>query len=114
MRAPAALVAALCALAWPAASAAPGDVWAKLHRPLHVPRLVAGARCPVSAVNRTVRFDAFGGARGIGAGPAFPIGFVQPGSVLEIAPPASGSNAKAPGAAKRCSGSSRRPIAGRC
>jgi hypothetical protein len=66
MRAPAALVAALCALAWPAASAAPGDVWAKLHRPLHVPRLVAGARCRVPDRLRPTGLGARDRAAGIG------------------------------------------------
>ena len=30
------------------ASAGPGDVWKKLHRPLHIPRIDSEARCPVS------------------------------------------------------------------
>jgi hypothetical protein len=81
----------LCALGSTAASASPRDVWGKLERPLHLPRLAAGARCPVSTVDPTAQFGAFGTARGIGDGPAYPIGFSRPGSVLGIAPPASGS-----------------------
>jgi len=92
MRNPASLAAVLLALAPTAASPSPKDVWARLHRPLHVPHLATGSRCPVSRVNRTVRFAAFGTARGIGAGPAFPIGFGRPGSVLEFVPPASGTD----------------------
>jgi hypothetical protein len=49
------------------------DPWPKLHRPLHVPRLVSGARCPVSAVDRRVawkRANIFGGS-GIGRGPVY-------------------------------------------
>jgi hypothetical protein len=91
MRRPASVAAVLLALAPAAASPSPKDVWARLHRPLHVPRVATGSRCPVSPVNRTVRFAAFGTARGIGAGPAFPIGFGQPGSVLEFVPAASGT-----------------------
>ena len=50
------------------------DVWRQLHRPLHLPRLAAGAACPVSGVDRRVSWKAiniFGGS-GIGAGPVYP------------------------------------------
>jgi hypothetical protein len=50
------------------------DGWPKLHRPLHLPRLAAGAACPVSGVDRRVdwpRTGIFGGS-GIGPGPAYP------------------------------------------
>jgi hypothetical protein len=48
--------------------------WAKLHRPLHLPRLAPGTACPVSRIDR--RFDwksinIFGGS-GIGRGPVYP------------------------------------------
>jgi hypothetical protein len=50
------------------------DVWARLYRPLHLPRLAQGAPCPVSGVNRAVDWkpvNIFGGS-GIGPGPVFP------------------------------------------
>jgi hypothetical protein len=50
------------------------DVWATLHRPLHLPRVAPGGACPVSSVNRHVawsRINIFGGS-GIGPGPVFP------------------------------------------
>jgi hypothetical protein len=46
------------------------DPWRKLHRPLHLPRVMPGAACPVSAVDR--RVDIFGGSA-IGRGPVYPI-----------------------------------------
>jgi hypothetical protein len=88
----AAFIGLFCALGTPAAAASSTTGWAKLRRPLHLPRLAAGSRCPVSAVNRQARFGAFGTAGGIGPGPAYPIGFIQPGSVLQIAPPASSTD----------------------
>jgi hypothetical protein len=64
-------------------------VWKKLHRPLHVPTVAPGEPCPVSGVG-TVNFRKYGVAAGLGPGPAYPIGFEQPGSVLTfIAPQAS-------------------------
>jgi hypothetical protein len=72
----------------PLSSAAPQDVWKKLHRPLHLPVVESGAPCPVSAAG-SANFAKYGVAKGIGPGPAYPIGFEQPGSVLTfIAPPA--------------------------
>jgi hypothetical protein len=50
------------------------DGWAQLHRPLHLPRLAAGAACPVSKVDTRVkwnRINIFGGS-GIGRGPVYP------------------------------------------
>jgi hypothetical protein len=50
------------------------DPWAKLHRPLHLPRLAAGAVCPVSGVDQRLnwkRINIFGGS-GIGRGPVYP------------------------------------------
>jgi hypothetical protein len=48
--------------------------WAALRRPLHLPILARGARCPVSKVDRSVpwgRIRIFGGS-GIGTGPVYP------------------------------------------
>jgi hypothetical protein len=48
--------------------------WTALRRPLHLPILVPGARCPVSNVDRSVpwgRIRIFG-ASGIGPGPVYP------------------------------------------
>jgi hypothetical protein len=48
--------------------------WARLHRPLHLPRLGPGAVCPVSRVDRRVdwtQINIFGGS-GIGRGPVYP------------------------------------------
>lgn len=42
--------------------------------------------CPVSGVGR-IDFAKYGVANGIGPGPAYPIGFAQPGSVLEFSYP---------------------------
>lgn len=50
------------------------DIWPRLHRPLHLPRLAHGAACPVSKVGRRVNWRAthiFGGS-GIGPGPVYP------------------------------------------
>jgi hypothetical protein len=60
--------------------------WAKLHRPLHMPAVAPGAPCPVSGVGRA-NFAKYGVGKGIGPGPAYPIGFEQPGSVLHFAYP---------------------------
>jgi hypothetical protein len=51
---------------------AAGSPWAALERPLHLPTV--SGRCPVSAVDRRVDWDAaniFGGS-GLGRGPAYP------------------------------------------
>ena len=65
----------------------PADLWKKLYRPLHLPAVAAGESCPVSAVDAKFNFDKYGVARGIGRGPAYPIGFSQPGSVLQYLDP---------------------------
>jgi hypothetical protein len=59
-------------------SSAQGDrtenPWAELHRPLDLPRLDRGERCPVSAVDSRVDWPSaniFGGS-GIGRGPVYP------------------------------------------
>ena len=47
--------------------------WAALRRPLHLPKLAAGSKCPVSHVDRRVawkRINIFGGA-GLGLGPVY-------------------------------------------
>jgi hypothetical protein len=54
----------------PASAASP---WQRLHRPLHLPQLAAGAACPVSPVDRHVDWDAVNGfGLGIGPGPVYP------------------------------------------
>jgi hypothetical protein len=55
----------------PAGSAPP---WAKLHRPLHLPRLAPGAAFPISRIDPRIhweRINIFGGS-GIGRGPVYP------------------------------------------
>lgn len=79
---------ALTAVAVTAADAS--NPWTRLHRALHLPRLAAGGSCPVSGVG-TFDFRRYGVARGIGPGPAYPVGFEQPGSVLRIQPAAATS-----------------------
>jgi hypothetical protein len=57
-----------------ASNARATDPWAELLRPLHLPRVAAGAACPVSRVDRRVkwqRINIFGGS-GIGRGPVYP------------------------------------------
>jgi|SRR5205085_2829950 len=61
--------------------------WQKLHRPLHLPRLAAGAACPVSQVDRRIdwqRVGIFGGS-GIGRGPVYP-GLGGSGGHLDVTP----------------------------
>jgi hypothetical protein len=55
------------------AAASTDDVWKTLHRPLHVPKLAAGARCPTSTVDARFNFRKYGVGEGIGRGPAYPI-----------------------------------------
>jgi hypothetical protein len=46
----------------------------------------------VSAINEAFDFGRYGVARGVGPGPAWPVGLVQPGSVLRVTyPPPPGS-----------------------
>jgi len=56
----------------PGAAASPGGVWKKLHRPLHLPELAAGADCPVSPIDRQFAFGRYGVGAGLGRGPAYP------------------------------------------
>jgi hypothetical protein len=56
------------------AAAGRDDQWTSLRRPLHLPKVAAGARCPTSHVDRRVpwkRINIFGGS-GIGRGPVYP------------------------------------------
>jgi hypothetical protein len=71
-----------------AASASSGSrAGASLSRPLHLPHIAAGARCPVSSADRRIPFvQRFGVAIGIGSGPAYPIGL--PAGKLQLAPAA--------------------------
>jgi len=62
---------------------AAADPWSRLHRPLHLPTLASGASCPVSRAS-SFNFKRYGVATGVGPGPAYPIGFAQPGSVLPV------------------------------
>jgi hypothetical protein len=81
-----ALVGAGCAALAVTASSA-GRARPPLSRPLHLPRIVQGARCPVSRVDRRIPFvHRFGVDVGIGKGPAYPIGLR--GGKLELAPAA--------------------------
>jgi hypothetical protein len=52
-----------------------------------LPSLAPGAPCPASGVSR-FPFARYGVRPGIGPGPAYPIGFEQPGSVLRFQDPA--------------------------
>jgi hypothetical protein len=61
-----------------------------LRRPLHLPHVAAGAPCPISHTDASVDFARFGVARGLGHGPAYPIG--MPRGVLFVVP-ASGADA---------------------
>lgn len=58
------------------ASAASSDQvrWTALRRPLHLPSVVSGSRCPVSKVDRRVPWERIRifGASGIGPGPVYP------------------------------------------
>lgn len=72
--------AALAATAWSG-----GRAGFTLARPLHLPHLAAGARCPVSHVDHRIPFTRrFGINVGIGRGPTYPIGL--PAGVLHLAP----------------------------
>ena len=53
------------------------DAWTPLRRPLHIPTIAYGARCPVARAPQDVNFAAFGVGRGVGRGPAYPIGWAN-------------------------------------
>lgn len=55
------------------AATAPADEWAELRRPLDLPRVAAGATCPVSRVDRSVDWFTTGVGGGIGRGPVYAI-----------------------------------------
>jgi hypothetical protein len=81
----AALVAVVAA-ALPAVSVSASDPWVKLHRPLRLAPLAAGATCPVSTVDTRVDWasvNIFGGS-GIGPGPVYP--GLGTGERLEVPP----------------------------
>ena len=88
-RLPAALASALLAslaVSQTGSGSASGP-WAKLHRPLHLPKVAPGASCPVSRIGR-FDFERYGVPKGIGPGPAYPtLGFTQPGSRLQFTYP---------------------------
>ena len=84
-RLPAALVAALLASLVLASTGGASAPWAKLHRPLHLPKVAPGAQCPVSGFGR-VDFARYGVPKGIGPRPAYPI-FPRPGSTLDFTYP---------------------------
>jgi hypothetical protein len=57
-----------------ASSVRASEPWATLRRPLHIPHLSAGSKCPVSQVDSRVpwkRINIFG-VSGIGQGPVYP------------------------------------------
>jgi hypothetical protein len=68
----AASLAAAFALADPLDASTPP--WTKLRRPLHLPRVSAEAKCPVSRVDRRVDWEPINifGTSGIGRGPVYP------------------------------------------
>ena len=82
---PAALASALLASLVVTQTGSASGPWAKLHRPLHLPKVAPGAPCPVSGVSR-FDFARYGVPKGIGPGPAYPI-FPQPGSRLQFTYP---------------------------
>jgi hypothetical protein len=87
----AAIAVALATLA-ASASAAP-DPWKALYRPLHIPRIEAGAPCPVANTDPKgdlSRLGRFGGAAW-GLGPAYPGGLGDVRPVLGFRWPASES-----------------------
>jgi hypothetical protein len=53
-------------------------------RPLHLPKLARGAACPVSTPDAGVDFSAYGVARGLGTGPAYPVGMAS--GTLNVGP----------------------------
>ncbi len=63
------------------------DPWTALERPLHLPSVATGSRCPVSRPGKA-NFLRYGVAVGIGPGPAYPVGFRQPGTTLTWIAPA--------------------------
>jgi hypothetical protein len=75
------------------AIAPPSDEWTKLRRPMNLPSVAPGAACPVSGLDETFDFGKYGVAKGVGPGPAWPVGLAQPGSVLKFEYPPSKNSA---------------------
>ena len=73
-------------LAAASATAASAGSHPVLLRPLHLPHIAPGTRCPVSRIDRRIQFARrFGvGTPGLGRGPAYPIGL--PAGNLRLAP----------------------------
>jgi hypothetical protein len=53
------------------------DLWTPLRRPLRVPTLGPNRTCPVARPAAGVDFAHYGLARGVGPGPAYPIGYTD-------------------------------------
>jgi len=69
-----AILAVLACVALGVPATVTADDWSALHRPFHLPKLAAGAKCPVSSVDRRIAWkgvNIFGGS-GIGPGPVYP------------------------------------------
>lgn len=71
----AALASVLALLGAPSVSAS--DPWAKLRRPLQIPRIAPGSPCPVAPLTRPARGYGFT----LGRGPAYPIGLGRAGTL---------------------------------
>jgi hypothetical protein len=70
-----------------AARGGASDTWASLRRPLHLPKLAAGAECPISKPDPRIqwrRINIFGGT-GLGRGPVYP-GLGASGGLLWATP----------------------------
>jgi len=58
------------------ASTAPGDAgpnWKALERPLHLPHLTSGARCPATALAPQITGAKYGVGGAVGPGPVYPV-----------------------------------------
>ena len=69
---PLAIVLAAAALA-PVGAGGAGPDWQALERPLHLPPLGPGGRCPASALSSQVTGKKYGVGGGLGPGPVYPI-----------------------------------------
>jgi hypothetical protein len=67
---------------------AASDPWAKLRRPLQLPRIEPGAACPASGIDRRVDWERANifGESGIGPGPVYPGLGGYPGGRLNLTP----------------------------
>ena len=68
------LALAVLAIALAASASAARSAGDPLRRPLHLPRIEAGERCPVSTVDPSIPFKSFGIGPGLGGGPVYPVG----------------------------------------